>query len=97
MWLKRLFCSPDVPYHLSGRIWDQMLLLGPEILYRVGVAIFSISEDKLLASRDEEEVTATLLNLSCATTSEVVLNVAWGLPINEELLEEIQELTSIAA
>ena len=42
--------SVNMPFECTVRIWDIFLAEGQKIMYRVGLAIFKINEEKLLSS-----------------------------------------------
>jgi hypothetical protein len=42
-----LFCV-NIPYEVTIRIWDIMLIEGPKTLYRIALAIFKMGEKEML-------------------------------------------------
>lgn len=49
-WFHSLFCTA-LPSETTARIWDVLLLEGPKILFRVGLALFKMNEPALLGTK----------------------------------------------
>jgi hypothetical protein len=56
-------------------------------LYRIAVALFTISEDKIIVYKERADLEIVLNNIGSSISSEVILNVAWGVSINDEDLD----------
>ncbi len=97
LWFLTLFSHQTVPYTLNGRIWDQMLLLGPEVLFRVALAVLKLAEAALLASRDQDALIKVLHKAPCAGSCDMVLAVAWSVGLDAEETREIDNLAWLAA
>ncbi len=56
-------------------------------MYRIAVALFTISEDKIIVYKERADLEIVLNNIGSSISSEVILNVAWGVSINDEDLD----------
>ena len=67
-WFLCLFVD-SLPLEFTLRIWDLMFLDGISIIFRSALALFSLSQDIILAAREYELLSTVLMNLTSMTGS----------------------------
>ena len=58
-WFVALYANA-LPVETTLRVWDAFLLEGIKVIHRIGLALLRISEDRLLACNDQQELLMTL-------------------------------------
>ncbi len=81
-----------VPYTLNGRLWDHLLIVGPEVMFRCAVAILTLSEGILLRCPNRESLLKQLSKSACVVSADEMISTAWSVPLDDEVIDRIDAI-----